>query len=59
MLPLAFTMTELNQNEKYHVLPNELTAEKQKISRIQAGDIMLYRSDSLTLFYDSFDTAYE
>lgn len=59
MLPLAVTMTELNQNEKYYVLPNELTADKQKVSRIQAGDIMLYRSDSLTLFYDSFDTEYE
>ena len=58
MLPLSVTMTEMNGNEKYYVLPDELTNEDKKVGSIEAGDIMLYSSDYLVLFYDSFQTSY-
>ena len=58
MLPLSVTMTEMNGNEKYYVLPDELTNEDKKVGNIEAGDIMLYSSDYLVLFYDSFQTSY-
>lgn len=58
MLPLTLRMEELNGNEKYHYMVEELPADAEKIRTIQNGDIMLYGSDCLVLFFQTFNTSY-
>ena len=58
MLPLTINMTELNGNEKYFDLPNSLPANASNPGTIQVGDLMLYGSNTLVLFYKSFSTQY-
>ena len=57
--PLSCKMSELNGNEKYKYLSYELPTNKKKVKRIQAGDIMLYGSDCLVVFYRSHKTSYK
>ncbi len=57
-LPLTLDMSELNGNEKYNYLPEDLPKNPSRPSRINTGDIMLFGSDCLVLFYDSFSTSY-
>ncbi len=57
-LPMTIHMTELNKNEKYFDLPSSLPAQAVKPGNIKTGDIMLYGSKTLVLFYDSFETSY-
>lgn len=57
-LPLTVTMNELNGNEKYHDLPESLPTDPERPGAIQAGDLMLYGSDCLVLFYESFNSSY-
>ena len=58
MLPLSMEMQELNGNEKYAELPVKLPTEVKSPGKIQAGDIMLYGSSTLVIFYKSFPTTY-
>lgn len=58
MLPLEVPMSELNGNEKYYYLPTGLSAAASNPGTIQAGDLMLYGSDCLVLFYKTFTTTY-
>lgn len=58
MLPLTVNMIELNGNEKYADLPRSLPAAASNPGTIQAGDLMLYGSSTLVLFYKSFSTGY-
>lgn len=58
MLPLTLDMSELNGNEKYIYLDTSLTAESENVGHINKGDIMLYGSSCVVLFYDSFKTPY-
>lgn len=55
-LPLTMQMKELNGNEKYHYVPFSLPTNPKYIGTVQAGDLMLYGSDCLVLFYESFQT---
>lgn len=57
-LPLTVRMEELNGNEKYGSLPEPLPVDSQRPGEIQAGDLMLYGSDCLVLFYESFPSEY-
>lgn len=57
-LPLTITMSELNGNEKYVNLAAELPTDSKRVGNIEAGDLMLYGSDCLVLFYESFNTSY-
>jgi len=57
-LPLRLDMAELNGNEKYASLGSPLPAKAEKVRRIEAGDVMLWGSDCLVVFYKSFDTPY-
>ncbi len=57
-LPLRLEMAELNGNEKYASLGSPLPAKAENIRRIEAGDVMLWGSDCLVVFYKSFDTPY-
>jgi hypothetical protein len=58
LLPLSVTMTELNGNEKFARLSVRLPTQESKPASIQAGDLMLYGSSTLVLFYESFTTTY-
>ncbi len=51
-LPLTLSMTELNGNEKYNYGVTLPTASKY-YSNIEAGDLMLYGSNCIVLFYGS------
>jgi hypothetical protein len=58
MLPLTVEMTELNGNEKYFHLTTELSMDAANPGTIQSGDLMLWQSNSLVLFYETFRTSY-
>jgi hypothetical protein len=58
MLPLSINMNELNGNEKYFDLSNSLPVNASSLGAIQNGDLMLYGSRTLVLFYKSFSTQY-
>jgi hypothetical protein len=51
-------MLELNNNEKYYDLPNALPANSSNPATIKNGDLMLYGSKTLVLFYKTFSTSY-
>lgn len=57
-LPLTLDMSELNGNEKYYYLSDSLPTNWSRPSRINTGDIMLYGSSCLVIFYESFSTSY-
>lgn len=57
-LPLSINMIELNNNEKYAQLPKSVPTNASVPSRIEAGDLMMYGSSTLVLFYKSFSTSY-
>jgi len=57
-LPMTINMSELNGNEKYFDLPDNLPANASNPGTIQTGDLMLYGSNTLVLFYKSFSTSY-
>lgn len=58
MLPLTLEMSELNGNEKYFHLATELPVDGANPGTIHAGDLMLWGSNSLVLFYKTFRTSY-
>lgn len=58
MLPMTVTMNELNGNEKYHYLSGSLPVAEENPDRIQTGDLMLYGTNSLVLFYETFSSSY-
>ena len=55
---MTVNMVELNQNEKYVDLSHDLPANASNPKVIQAGDLMLYGSSTLVLFYKTFSTLY-
>lgn len=57
-LPLTLDMSELNANEKYFYLSERLPTDSQRVGSIKSGDLMLYGSDCIVLFYKSFSTSY-
>lgn len=58
LLPMTISMTEHAGNEKYYSLPNSLPTNSFNPGTIQNGDLMLYGSQTLVLFYKSFSTSY-
>jgi hypothetical protein len=58
LLPMTISMSELNGNEKYHFLSNNLPSAPENPSIIHAGDLMLYGSNCIVLFYETFNTSY-
>ncbi len=58
LLPLTINMKELNNNEKYFDLSKSLPTNSSVPASIQAGDLMMYGSNTLMLFYKSFSTSY-
>lgn len=58
LLPMTVNMVELNRNEKYVDLTRDLPVNASNPGTIQAGDLMLYGSNTLVLFYKTFSTSY-
>ncbi|MDO4272053.1 MAG: cyclophilin-like fold protein [Eubacteriales bacterium] len=57
-LPMTFNMEELHGNEKFYYLEEGLPTDSKNVGNIQTGDIMLFGSDCLVLFFDDFNTSY-
>lgn len=57
-LPMELDMQELNGNEKYCYLSQTLSANASRPASIHTGDLMLFGSDCLVLFYKDFSTSY-
>jgi hypothetical protein len=57
-LPLTLDMSELNGNEKHAELPNALPAKASRPGTIRNGDVMLYGTKTLVVFYSTFDSPY-
>ena len=57
-LPMTVFMTEMNGNEKYYYLPESLPAASENVGNIHTGDLMLFGTDCLVLFYEDFQTSY-
>lgn len=58
MLPLTLNMTELNANEKFADLPKSLPTNRYNPGTIEVGDILLFSSSTIVVFYKKFDTPY-
>ena len=56
MLPLEVEANELNGNEKYFYLVNDLPNAPVNVRQIHAGDLMLFGSNCLVIFYKDFST---
>lgn len=57
-LPVSLDMRELNGNEKHASLPKALPANASRPGTIRNGDLMLYGTDTLVLFYLTFNSSY-
>lgn len=57
-LPLTLNMSELNGNEKYYYLSDKLPTASKNPGQIHSGDIKLFGSDCLVLFYEDFSSGY-
>lgn len=57
-LPFTVSMGELNSNEKYHYLSRGLPTSPERPATIQAGDVMLFGSDCLVIFYKTCSNSY-
>ena len=58
MLPLKLEMRDLNDNEKVIELSKRLPGEISNPRTIREGDLMIWSSRSLVLFYKTFPTSY-
>ena len=57
-LPLEVEMQELNGNEKYFYLDSDLPSDSERVKQIHAGDLMLFGSNCVVIFYKDFATSY-
>ena len=53
-LPLTLAMEELHGNEKYCYTGTPFGGDAQVPATIEAGDLMVFGSDCLVLFYETF-----
>ena len=58
ILPIDLTMKDLNNNEKYVYLDKQLPSNPYYPKEIKKGDIMLYGSNCLVIFYKDFNSNY-
>jgi hypothetical protein len=56
--PLALEMSELNGNEKHAKLAKPLPVHASRPGTIHEGDVMLYGSDTVVVFYSTFQSSY-
>lgn len=58
MVPLTLDMEELNGNEKKKELSNALPTDVSRPGTIRNGDLLLWGSRTVVVFYQTFDSAY-
>jgi hypothetical protein len=58
MLPLTLDMEDLNGNEKKNDLPNALPTAASRPGTIRNGDLMLWGSRTVVIFYLTFESSY-
>lgn len=58
LLPLKVYMLEMNGNEKYYNLPGELPTVAYRPGKIRSGDLLLWGSNTVVLFYKTFSSSY-
>lgn len=58
-MPFTVNMQELNGNEKYYQFPDSFPSEPHSFDTIKTGDLMLYQSDYLVVFYEDHSTTYD
>lgn len=58
-MPFTVNMQELNGNEKYYQFPDSFPSDPRSFDTIKAGDLMLYQSDYLVVFYENHTTTYD
>jgi hypothetical protein len=58
MLPLTLDMEELNGNEKKKELPDALPRNESQPGTIRNGDLLLWGSRTVVIFYQTFDSTY-
>ncbi len=58
LLPLTLDMSDLNDNEKKASLPRALPTSEIRPGTIRTGDLMLYGTRTLVVFYSTFDSPY-
>ena len=58
MLPLTLEMEELNGNEKKKELPSPLPTDESRPGTIRNGDLLLWGSRTVVVFYQTFETSY-
>lgn len=58
MLPMTVTMGEHNGNEKYYNLPKSFSGRTINSGKVLAGELMIWASSTLVLFYTEASTSY-
>lgn len=58
LLPLTVTMTEMNGNEKYYNLSENLPTDTYRPGTIHTGDLLLWGANTVVLFYETFSSSY-
>lgn len=58
-MPFDVTFNELNGNEIYAELPFAIEASPERVKEVQAGDVMLFGSSTLVIFYETHKTDYQ
>ena len=58
MLPLTMDMADLNDNEKHAELTKALPTNASRPGTIRNGDLMLWGSRTLVVFYQTFESSY-
>ena len=56
LLPMELEMNDLNGNKKYFYLDESLPVKPYSPNTIGKGDIMLFGSSYLVIFYENFNT---
>lgn len=57
-LPMEITMNDHNGNEKFYNLPENILGRVSNPGRVETGDIMIWSSNTIVLFYASSSTSY-
>lgn len=58
LLPATLDMPDLNGNEKHVALSRSLPSNPVRAGTIRMGDVMLYGSNTLVVFYKTFPSSY-
>ena len=59
MLPLQLDMDDLHDNEKFFYFSDSFNTADQEMKEIHEGDLLIYDSKCLVLFYENLETRYK